>query len=58
MRLNEKIGYTSFVIGLMALYGTLFVDTIFVFLQILCFFVSTIFLSYWGLTTFNDKFEK
>lgn len=59
MRLNEKIGYSSAMIAVISAFGGIItLDIRFVPVTIVAVVIEFVFLSYWGLTTFNDKYEK
>lgn len=59
MRLNEKIGIVFIVIMLASLLTFVLIHNwVFFWIFLIGLFGQLIFLSIWGLTTFNDKFEK
>lgn len=58
MKLNEKIGLSFVLVGICTMFWNLYDPQIYkIVILVLCLFGQNIFLSYWGLTTFNDKFK-
>ncbi len=58
MKPNEKIGMGFFMIAWASLFGAIFSgNPAYLGITILCTFGQIIFLSWWGLTTFNSYFN-
>ncbi len=63
MKSNEIIGVPALIIGLGSAIFSMYSSSITLsimalVLAVACLFIMLIFLSYWGLTTFNDWIEK
>lgn len=59
MKLNEKIGLGFGLLGLVTIFWNIYNPEIYkIGILVLCLYGEIMFLSYWGLTTFNDKFKK
>lgn len=57
MKLNEKIGLPCLILSLVSLTMVIITGNLYFFIgQVVFGILSTIFLSWWGITTFNDKF--
>ncbi len=59
LRLNEKIGMLFLTLMIILLFGVISYPSLLLFI-LMCTsgIISTIFLSFWGLTKFNDNYER
>ena len=59
IKINEKVGYTFTTIGFITMVWNGYNPELYKLLILgACVWGQAIFLSHWGLTTFNDKFKK
>jgi len=59
VKANEKIGFTFTTIGLITMFFNVYNPEMYKLLILgFCLFGQTMFLSYWGLTTFNENYAK